>query len=170
MSEHVEFRSNGSKASGYLAKPAGGRGPGVLVIQEWWGLVRHIEDVCDRFAADGFVALAPDLFRGETASEPDEAGKLMMALDIIKGGDRHTHDPALRDDILDSLERCLPDQVNAWELDPDGEWTHREVDPSEPRDVHRELMLGHSARRRGRDHRVSDEPSSTESRRRSGQR
>ena len=52
------------------------------MIQEWWGLVPHIKDVCDRFAAEGFVALAPDLYHGETTTEPDEAGKLMMALNV----------------------------------------------------------------------------------------
>ena len=52
------------------------------MIQEWWGLVPHIRDVCDRFALNGFVALAPDLFHGESTTEPDEAGKLMMALNI----------------------------------------------------------------------------------------
>ncbi|HMJ77958.1 MAG TPA: dienelactone hydrolase family protein, partial [Iamia sp.] len=68
--------------SGYLAKPAAGAGLGLLVIQEWWGLVPHIKDVCDRFAAEGFVALAPDLYRGVTTTEPDEAGKLLMALNL----------------------------------------------------------------------------------------
>ncbi len=81
MGDTVEFQSNGSTASGYLAAASGG-GPGVIVIQEWWGLVPHITDVCDRFAAAGFTALAPDLFRGETTTEPDEAGKLMMALNV----------------------------------------------------------------------------------------
>lgn len=82
MGEMVEFPSNGHGASGYLAVPESGSGPGLVVIQEWWGLVPHIEDLCDRFAAEGFVALAPDLFHGETTTEPDEAGKLMMALNI----------------------------------------------------------------------------------------
>jgi len=68
--------------AGYLAVPPSGRGPGVLVIQEWWGLVDHIRDVCDRFAREGFVALAPDLYHGKTATEPDGAGKLFMALNI----------------------------------------------------------------------------------------
>jgi carboxymethylenebutenolidase len=54
----------------------------VIVIQEWWGLVDHIKNVCDRFAEAGFVALAPDLYHGQTAKSPDEAGKLMMALRI----------------------------------------------------------------------------------------
>jgi carboxymethylenebutenolidase len=82
MGEIVEFPSNGNTAQGYLAVPQSGTGIPVVVIQEWWGLVPHIEDVCDRFAAEGFVALSPDLFHGESTTEPDEAGKLMMALNI----------------------------------------------------------------------------------------
>jgi carboxymethylenebutenolidase len=82
MGEIVEFPSNGHTASGYLAVPSSGSGPGLIVIQEWWGLVPHIKEVCDRFAREGFVALAPDLYRGKTTTEPDEAGKLMMALNI----------------------------------------------------------------------------------------
>jgi carboxymethylenebutenolidase len=78
----VEFPANGAKTSGYLATPAAGTGPGVIVIQEWWGLVPHIKNVCDRFAAEGFTALAPDMYHGQTASEPDGAGKLFMALNI----------------------------------------------------------------------------------------
>jgi carboxymethylenebutenolidase len=80
----VEFPANGTTTSGYLATPPAGRGPGVLVIQEWWGLVRHIKNVCDRFAAEGFTALAPDLYHGRSATEPNEAGKLMMALNIAQ--------------------------------------------------------------------------------------
>ncbi len=82
--EMVEFPSNGRQTPGYLAVPSSGRGPGVVVIQEWWGLVGHIKDVADRFANEGFVALAPDLFHGKTASEPDEAGKLMMSMEMDK--------------------------------------------------------------------------------------
>jgi carboxymethylenebutenolidase len=80
----VEFPANGATSTGYLATPAAARGPGVLVIQEWWGLVGHIKRVCDRFAAEGLVALAPDMYHGRTASEPDEAGKLFMALNIAR--------------------------------------------------------------------------------------
>lgn len=83
MGEIVSFKSNGSMGSGYLAD---GGGPGVIVIQEWWGLVPHIKAVADRFAAEGFTALAPDLYRGEAASEPDEAGKLMMGLALDRAG------------------------------------------------------------------------------------
>jgi carboxymethylenebutenolidase len=82
MGERIEFASNGGTGSGYLATPASGSGIPLVVIQEWWGLVPHIMDVCDRFAAEGFVALAPDLYRGETTTEPDEAGKLMMAMNL----------------------------------------------------------------------------------------
>jgi carboxymethylenebutenolidase len=82
MGEVIEFPSNGSTGQGYLAVPAGGTGPGVVVIQEWWGLVDHIKDVCERFAREGFVALAPDLYRGEKTTQPDEAARLMMAMQI----------------------------------------------------------------------------------------
>ena len=78
----VTFKSNGHTCDGYIA----GSGPGVLVIQEWWGLVPHIKDVVDRFAAAGFTALAPDLYHGESSTEPDGAGKLMMALNLEQAG------------------------------------------------------------------------------------
>ena len=79
MGQMMEFASNGGTAEGYLA---GDGGPGVLVIQEWWGLNDHIKDVVERFAAEGFVALAPDLYHGQVTTEPDGAGKLMMAMNI----------------------------------------------------------------------------------------
>jgi len=82
VGELVEFKANGRTGNGYLAIPQSGSGPGVIVIQEWWGLVDHIKDVCDRFSGEGFVALAPDLYHGKAAKSPDEAGKLMMALRI----------------------------------------------------------------------------------------
>ena len=82
MGQMVEFASNGSTAPGYLATPESGSGPGLVVIQEWWGLNDHIKDVADRFAAEGFVALAPDLYHGKVTEEPDEAGKEMMALNL----------------------------------------------------------------------------------------
>jgi carboxymethylenebutenolidase len=80
MGEMVTFPSNGHTCDGYLA--GDGSGPGVIVIQEWWGLVPHITDVAERFAAAGFTALAPDLYHGESTTEPDGAGKLMMALNL----------------------------------------------------------------------------------------
>lgn len=79
MGEMLTFPSNGHDCDGYLA---GDTGAGVIVIQEWWGLVPHIRDVTDRFASAGFVALAPDLYHGESSAEPDGAGKLMMGLNL----------------------------------------------------------------------------------------
>lgn len=86
MGEKIEFEINGATGSGYLALPASGSGPAVIVIQEWWGLVGHITDVVDRFAAAGFVAFAPDLYHGQAASEPDTAKKLMMELELDSAG------------------------------------------------------------------------------------
>lgn len=78
----VEFAGNGDLVPGYLAKPDGdGPFPAVVVIQEWWGLNAHIKDVAERFAKEGFAALAPDLYRGAVADEPDDARKLAMELD-----------------------------------------------------------------------------------------
>jgi len=82
MGEMVQFPFAGGNTGGYLSIPKKGNGPGVVVIQEWWGLVDHIKDVCDRFAEEDFVALAPDLYHGKKAKSPDEAGKLMMAMRI----------------------------------------------------------------------------------------
>jgi carboxymethylenebutenolidase len=88
MSETVEFRSNGSTASGYLVVPAGGSGPGVLVIQEWWGLDSGIKEMAERLAEAGFVALAPDLYHGELAAhdEMDKAGQLMQSMPPDRAG------------------------------------------------------------------------------------
>lgn len=86
MGQLIEFPANGHTATGYLASPASGRGPGLLVVQEWWGLVDHIKNVCDRFSNEGFVALAPDLYHGVATKSPDEAGKLFMALNIARAG------------------------------------------------------------------------------------
>jgi carboxymethylenebutenolidase len=84
MGDMVTFASNGGTASGYLAKPASGGGKGVIVIQEWWGLNSNIKGIADRFAGAGFVALAPDLYHGKVTAEPDEAGKMLMALNIAQ--------------------------------------------------------------------------------------
>ena len=82
MAETVSFTSNGSTASGYLVKPASGSGPGLLVIQEWWGLDSGIKEMAERLGKAGFVALAPDLYHGELAGhdEMDKAGHLMQSL------------------------------------------------------------------------------------------
>jgi carboxymethylenebutenolidase len=105
--EMVRFPSNGRETEGYLAKPASGSGPGVIVIQEWWGLVPHIKDICDRLAGEGLVALAPDLYHGATTTEPDEAGKLMMALKM----DQAAKDLSGAVDYLAGLDAASGDKV-----------------------------------------------------------
>lgn len=78
----IEFKANGGNAPGYLARPENATSaPGVVVIQEWWGLNNHIKSIAERFAGEGFVALAPDLYRGQVAVEPDDARKLAMELE-----------------------------------------------------------------------------------------
>ena len=86
MGEQVSFTANGQKGDGWFAKPASGKGSAVVVIQEWWGLVPHIKDVTERFAREGFAALAPDLYHGKTTTSPDEAGRLLMELDTERAG------------------------------------------------------------------------------------
>ncbi|MCA9707401.1 MAG: dienelactone hydrolase family protein [Myxococcales bacterium] len=107
--EMIEFAANGGTASGYLALPPSGRGPGLIVIQEWWGLVDHIKQVTDRFAAAGFVALAPDLYRGDSTTNPDEAGRKLMALDIAQAG----KDLCGAADHLLGLDAVSPKKVGA---------------------------------------------------------
>jgi carboxymethylenebutenolidase len=80
--QNVTFASNGDQAHGYLSVPSSGKGPGVIVIQEWWGLTDHIADIADRLAAEGFVALAPDLYGGKVAHDADEAGEMMSQLPV----------------------------------------------------------------------------------------
>ncbi len=73
---------DGAELMGYLARPEGETArPGVVVVQEWWGLDDHIKELARRFAQAGYAALAPDLYHGAVTSEPDEARKLAMALD-----------------------------------------------------------------------------------------
>lgn len=77
----VEFTQDGIPVSGYLAEPAGTPLAGLVVIQEWWGLNPDIKSIADRYAAEGFLALAPDMYHGDLATEPDEARKYAMGLD-----------------------------------------------------------------------------------------
>ena len=78
-------RPDGKEASGYLANAARGDAPGVVVIQEWWGLQDQIKGMCDRFARAGFDALAPDLYRGVVVPyhDTDAANKQMTSLDFM---------------------------------------------------------------------------------------
>ena len=82
MGQRVTFPSNAHTCNGYSSAPKSGKGPAVVVIQEWWGLVPHIEDVVDRFAKEGFTAVAPDLYHGVMAKSPTDAEKLKMELDV----------------------------------------------------------------------------------------
>ena len=105
----INFPVNGTNAAGYLADAESGQGTGVLVLQEWWGLVPQIKGVCDRLAEQGFTALAPDLYHGEFAehTEMDKAGELMTTLPP----DRAARDMAAAIDFLLSLDTCSSDQV-----------------------------------------------------------
>ncbi|HEX8003255.1 MAG TPA: dienelactone hydrolase family protein [Mycobacteriales bacterium] len=107
MGDLVTFASNGDTAEGYLAVPESGSGPGVVVIQEWWGLVPHIKEVAERLARNGFVALAPDIYHGATASEPDEAMRLLMGLAL----DRAARDIAGAAAYLKSRDEVTGDGV-----------------------------------------------------------
>ncbi len=86
---NITYRANGPNsegAQGYLAKPDQPNGKGVIVLQEYWGLVPHIKDVADRFAKLGYVALAPDLWDGTQTKDPDESFRRLMALEIDRAG------------------------------------------------------------------------------------
>ena len=105
----IEFTSNGIDAQGYLAVPEGGSGPGVIVVQEWWGLDSGIKEMADRLAAAGFVALAPDLYHGELAAhdEMDKAGQLMTELPP----ERAAQDMSGAVDHLDGLDITTGDGI-----------------------------------------------------------
>jgi carboxymethylenebutenolidase len=107
--QNVTFPSNGSQAHGYLATPGSGSGPGVIVIQEWWGLTDHIADISDRLAAEGFVALAPDLFGGKVAHDADEAMKLLTELPV----DRAARDLSGAVDYLLAQDSVTSSKVGA---------------------------------------------------------
>ena len=105
----IEFAGNGAPAGGYLTVPASGSGPGVIVVQEWWGLDPGIKAVCDKLAGEGFVALAPDLYHGELAAhdEMDKAGQLMSQLPM----DRAARDMAGAVDALLGRDEVTGDAV-----------------------------------------------------------
>lgn len=105
--QNVTFASNGGQAHGYLAVPGAGKGAGVVVIQEWWGLTSHIASIADRLAAAGFVALAPDLYGGTTTHDANEAGRLMQELPV----DRAARDLAGAVDFLLSRDDVTSDRV-----------------------------------------------------------
>ena len=87
--ETLSFDTAGGETTAYVAMPgeAGENPKAVLLIQEWWGLNDHIKDIAGRYAREGFVCIAPDLYRGKLATNPDEASKMMNALEIEDGLD-----------------------------------------------------------------------------------
>src|SRR5439155_478483 len=115
--QSVEFPVNGETGRGYLAEPdSSGSFPGVVVVQEWWGVDEHIKDVACRFATEGFAALAPDLYHGQVTKEPGEAQKLMMSLnmgqatkELIEATDHLSSRPEVydRDAAADAWQRVL---------------------------------------------------------------
>ncbi len=109
MGAMIEFAANGHAARGYLATPASGSGPGVIVLQEWWGLAPQLMRVADRLAAEGYTALAPDLYHGELAQhdEMDKAAHLMTTLDQ----QRAAQDMLGAIDALLANEACSSSQV-----------------------------------------------------------
>jgi carboxymethylenebutenolidase len=120
MSE-IEFSTSAGETKGYLATPADGAGPAVIVLQEWWGVEEHIRSVCDRLADEGFFALAPDLFDGETTTQPSEAEQKLMALSMDKaepqmcGAAEYLAGlPGVEGDGVGSLGFCLGGGLSVW--------------------------------------------------------
>jgi carboxymethylenebutenolidase len=119
----VEYPAGGGTTPGYLAEPAAGNGPATIVLQEWWGLEEHIRDVCDRFAAEGFFALAPDLYRGDTTTKPSEAQQKLMALsmdqaetDMCAAADYLSSQAGVEGSGIGSVGFCLGGGLSVWAL------------------------------------------------------
>jgi carboxymethylenebutenolidase len=119
----VEFASGGATTAGYLAEPDSGRGPATIVLQEWWGLEEHIRNVCDRFAAEGFFALAPDLYHGDSTTKPSEAQQKMMALsmeraeaDMCGAAESLSAWPGVEGTGIGSVGFCLGGGLSVWAL------------------------------------------------------
>ncbi len=103
----VPLPVNGDKAVGYLAQPDDeAKHPGVVMIQEWWGVDAHIFDLAQKLAAEGFVVLVPDLYHGKVATEPDDARRIVMAL-------RSSMDQAMQE-----IHGALSYLMNLPEVDP----------------------------------------------------
>jgi carboxymethylenebutenolidase len=117
----IEFPTSVGPTTGYLAVPAGEQGPATIVLQEWWGLEEHIRSVCDRLAAEGFLALAPDLYGGESTTQPSEAEQKTMALSMDKvepqmcgAADFLASQPGVEGDGVCALGFCLGGGLAVW--------------------------------------------------------
>jgi carboxymethylenebutenolidase len=86
-SETLSFNTAGGETTAYVAIPETDSGKAVILIQEWWGLNDHIKDIAGRYSDEGFTAIAPDLYRGKLAANPQEAGAMMQALAVEDGID-----------------------------------------------------------------------------------
>jgi carboxymethylenebutenolidase len=127
--ESVSFPRGDEKLSGYLALPAGdGRFPGLVVIHEWWGLDAQTRAEADRFAAEGYAALAVDLYRGRATSDPEEAHELSRGLPIDRAeGDLRAGfsflrgHPKVADSRVGSIGWCMGGgfSLRLAELEPD---------------------------------------------------
>ena len=119
----VEIPTPAGTTPGYLAEPASASGLATIVLQEWWGLEEHIRSVCDRFAAEGFFALAPDLYRGQATTKPSEAQQKLMALsieqaeqDMCGAADFLSARPGVQGSGVGSVGFCLGGGLSLWAL------------------------------------------------------
>jgi carboxymethylenebutenolidase len=117
----IEYPTSAATAPGYLAVPEGERGPGTIVLQEWWGMDDSVRSICDRFAAEGFFALAPDLFRGANTTDPSEAEQKLMALsmgeaeqDMCAAADYLQSQPGFEGTGVGSVGFCLGGGLSVW--------------------------------------------------------
>jgi carboxymethylenebutenolidase len=117
----IEFPTTAGATPGYLAVPAGEQGPATIVLQEWWGMDEHIRAVCDRLANEGFFALAPDLFAGQTTTEPSEAEQKLMALSMDRvepqmcgAADYLSKQPGFEGNGVGALGFCLGGGLSVW--------------------------------------------------------
>lgn len=83
--ETLSFSTANGGTTAYVAIPEESNGKAVILIQEWWGLNQHIKDIANRYADEGFTAIAPDLYRGKLAENPQQAGEMMNALKTEDG-------------------------------------------------------------------------------------
>lgn len=115
----VEIEANGSTAKGYLAEPEG-EGPGLVLLGEWWGLDDNTRGLVDRFAQEGFVTLAPDLYHGNTTEEPDEAQKQLMAMNMeeaekeMRGAVKYVLDHPKCNGQVGSVGFCAGGGLSVW--------------------------------------------------------
>ena len=87
QTETLSFDTANGSTSAFVALPDAPNGKAVILIHEWWGLNAHIKDIADRYADEGFIAIAPDLYRGKVATDSTEASQMMGALPIEDGLD-----------------------------------------------------------------------------------